>query len=153
VGSWDHVYAEPTNCLRILAVLADGYSSDDQAEKFDTETVENGSDFTPAILTDAEDATVIFIRRVTDPAVFSPGFTDTLSWSLASMLAGPIIKGETGRAEAVRCLGMAQNAYAAATGLSANQAKVDMEFMPSTIAARDQGADVTGTAHITRPWE
>ena len=40
---------------------------------------------------------------VTDTTTFSPLFVVTLSWHLASMLAGPIIKGDQGAAEAIRC--------------------------------------------------
>ena len=35
--------------------------------------------------------------------LFSPLFINTLSWHLASMLAGPVIKGDQGAAEAKRC--------------------------------------------------
>ena len=39
----------------------------------------------------------------TDTTKFSPLFVVTLSWHLASMLAGPIIKGDQGMAQAKRC--------------------------------------------------
>ena len=39
---------------------------------------------------------------ITDPSLFSPLFVSTLSWHLASMLAGPVIKGDQGMAEAKR---------------------------------------------------
>jgi hypothetical protein len=48
---------------------------------------------------------------------------EALSWFLAVRLAGPIIKGETGRQEALRCLQYASLAFESATGLSAKQAK------------------------------
>lgn len=137
VGSWDHVYAEPSNCLRILAILPTGYTKDSQTVEFDTESDASGNGL---ILTDAEDATARFIARVTDPARFTPGFTEALSWFLASALAGPIIKGETGRAEAIRCLQAAQLAFSMATGLSATQSKKVLDFAPSGIAARGLGA-------------
>ena len=47
-----------------------------------------------------------------------------LSWQLASMLAGPIIKGDAGAAEAKRCTGMAQAFIAKAAESDANQRKV-----------------------------
>jgi hypothetical protein len=133
VGSWDHVYAEPNNCLRILAVLPSGYLTDDATVEFDTETDETGQGL---ILTDAEDATAIFIARITDPGKFTPGFVEALSWFLAVGLAGPIIKGETGRAEAARCLQYASLAFESATGLSAKQSKKALNHIPSFIAAR-----------------
>ena len=41
--------------------------------------------------------------------MFSPLFVLTLSWNLASMLAGPVIKGDQGAAEAKRCIQMMSN--------------------------------------------
>lgn len=138
VGSWDYVYAEPSNCLRLLSILPGTYTSDDDGVEYDTETASDGQGI---ILTDATDAVARFIVRVTDPGKFSPGFTEALSWYLAASLAGPIIKGETGRAEAIRCLQMAAMAFASATGLSANQARKRLEHVPAFIAARGATVD------------
>ena len=44
--------------------------------------------------------------KITDPSEFSSLFVITLAWHLASMLAGPIIKGDQGMAEAKRCTQM-----------------------------------------------
>ena len=44
--------------------------------------------------------------KITDTPIFSDLFVITLSWHLASMLAGPIIKGDQGMAEAKRCTQM-----------------------------------------------
>lgn len=142
ISSWLHVYAEPATCIRLLTILPTGYASDDQGMEFDTETDEDGAGI---ILTNAEDATARFIARVTDPARFSPGFTETFSWALAAVLAGPIIKGETGRTEALRCIQMAQATFSSATGLSANQAKRTLDFVPSSIAARGEWNPNDGT--------
>jgi hypothetical protein len=84
------------------------------------------------ILTDAiKDATARFVARVTDPGKFTPGFTETFSWFLAASLAGPIIKGETGRAEAIRCI-QAASWPSAPHRLSANQAKRGWSISPSS---------------------
>ncbi|CAB4198779.1 hypothetical protein UFOVP1324_6 [uncultured Caudovirales phage] len=133
MGSWDHIYAEPNNCLRVIGILPSGYSSDDSVVDFDTETDETGQGL---ILTDAEDATARYVARITDPGKFTPGFTETFSWFLAASLAGPIVKGETGRTEALRCIQMASLAFASAAGLSANQAKRRLDHIPDFIAAR-----------------
>lgn len=138
MGSWDHVYAEPNNCLRLLSVLPTGYTSDDAGVEFDTETDDNGQGL---ILTDAQNATVLYLARVTDPGKFTPGFTEALSWYLAASFAGPIIKGETGRQEAVRCLQIAAAAFESATGLSARQSKKTLQHIPSFIAARGANTD------------
>ena len=133
MGSWDHIYAEPNNCLRVIGILPSGYSSDDSVVDFDTETDETGQGL---ILTDAEDATARYVARITDPGKFTPGFTETFAWFLAASLAGPLVTGETGRTEALRCIQMASLAFASAAGLSANQAKRRLDHIPDFIAAR-----------------
>lgn len=99
---WLYVYQRPVNALRLISVLA-SEENDESIQAFQEETI-NG---TPVILTNQEDAVLRYTVLVTDTTKFSPLFVTTLSWFLASMLAGPIIKGDTGAAEAKRCLSMA----------------------------------------------
>ena len=51
---------------------------------------------------------------ITDSTKFSPLFVVTLSWQLAAMLAGPVIKGDQGMAEAKRCTAMMARYFATA---------------------------------------
>lgn len=146
VGGWDYVYAEPNNCLRLLTILPTGYTKDSQGVEYETETDETGAG---VILTNAQDATAIFTARVSDPGKFSPGFTETFAWFLAAAMAGPIIKGETGRAEQLRCLQVAMAAFGEATRLSANQSRVRLDHIPSFIAARG-GADTEDNSFAIR---
>lgn len=136
VGSWNYVYGEPNNCLRILGVVPGTYTDDQQTVPFETEVDSTGQGI---ILTDAQNAVAFYSLRITDAARFSPGFVEALSWFLAAVLAGPLVKGETGRQETQRCLQMAQLAFASATGLSAGQAKTALDFTPSGIVARGGG--------------
>lgn len=148
LAAWTYVYAEPANCLRIVNVLPYGYSSDDQGVEYDTETDSTGQGL---ILTNAISATARYIRKTTDPGKFSPGFTEAFSWFLAAGLAGPIIKGETGRQESQRCVQMAALAFASAAGLSANQARKRLNHIPDFIQARGAGTVTdTGEGLITR---
>lgn len=117
--SWAYAYALPTNCLKVLAVIQDGandyaaITSDDDLtagqpyspQPFAVEALASG---TRAILTDQDDAVARYIVKVTDPTVFSPLFTDALVWKLAAMIAGPLIKGDSGMAMAVKCEQMAE---------------------------------------------
>lgn len=146
-GPWPYVYAEPNNVLRVLACLPTGYSTDQDGVEFDTESDASGQGL---ILAKTEIEHIRSVYRITDPGRFSPGFVETLSWFLASILAGPIVKGETGRAESVRCLQASQIAFASATGLSAAQSKITLSFTPSFIVARGQSGDITGDAEISR---
>lgn len=131
--AWTFVYAEPANCLRMVAILPLSYANDSQTEGYDTEVDVDGQ---PLVLTNTEDATARFIVRVTDAARFTASFTEAFSWFLAAGLAGPIIKGETGRQEAIRCWQVAGQQFALATGLSANQAKRRLDHVPDFILAR-----------------
>ena len=63
----------------------------------------NWSYATQIILTNLETATARFTILVTDTTKFSPLFIDALGWLLAAHLAGTVIKGDAGRAEAKRC--------------------------------------------------
>lgn len=134
ISSWLYAYAEPNLCLRIINILPGGYTSDDTGVIYETETDDTGQGI---VLTNAADATCRFIAQIEAPGRFSPGFTEALTWFLAASMAGPIIKGETGRAEAIRCVQMASLAFSSATGLSANQARKRLSHIPEFIAARD----------------
>lgn len=142
--SWDYCYAVPTGMLNALAVIpAD--SQDDYSEQYGTtwagipltdstlptnqyvtrpyviETLDDGTD---VILTDEADAVLRYTVRVTDTSKFSPLFVTTLSWHLASMLAGPVIKGDAGRAEAKRCADVMLGYLSRAVESDANQRRV-----------------------------
>lgn len=112
---WQHAYARPADCLKVLAILPADATSD-VANSFSNDrflhgavpalcTVYTPQDFTTEIdantgnqiiLANQENALVRYTRAVTDTSKFSPLFTDTLGWYLASYLAGPVLKGETG---------------------------------------------------------
>lgn len=131
--TWDYAYAEPADALKLLSVLPASAANDTDTEEFESETTADG---TPIILTNLEDASLRYVARVTDTTVFSPMFIDTLGWMLASYLAGPLIKGDTGAAAGKSCL---QNAFVAlrqAQVSDANQRKVRPEKTPSWIAGR-----------------
>ena len=148
---WDYAYAQPADALNIIAVLPPDASDDYSTrlsptdtpgyyannspvmaagryvpQPFNCEIDANGAEI---IYTDQEQAVLRYTARVTDPSKFSPLFVNTLSWHLASMLAGPIIKGDQGAAEAKRCMAMMQAYLSKAIESDANQRKA----MPSHI--------------------
>ena len=114
-------------------MLPAGASSDDESAEFDIESDTSGA---TVILTDEEDASLKYIALVTDTTVFPPLFVMALSWQLASLLAGPILKGDAGAAEAKRCAGLAQAYLAQAAQSDANQRKVRPVHAPDWMAAR-----------------
>lgn len=125
---WKYAYAVPGDAINLISVLPpDAY--DDYSTRFvpsDTPmylynyspmiaagryvpqafTVETRPDGSQVLYTNQENAVLRYTAHVTDPTLFSPLFVMTLSWHLASMLAGPIIKGDAGAAEAKRCAQM-----------------------------------------------
>lgn len=121
---WLYTYAQPANAVRIIAVIAPDATTGggSKPQPFSCEVNNAGTDI---ILTDQVDAMARYIALVTDTTKFSPLFVTTLSWHLASMLAGPLIKGEAGAAEAKRCSAMAQAYLAEAKNSDASQRKVD----------------------------
>jgi hypothetical protein len=136
---WDYCYAMPADALNILAVLPND-STDDysigthsgyglfspplmsggnyQPQPFNCESLEDG---TQVIYTDQVNAACRYSGQVEDTAKFSPSFVTTLSWLLAAYLAGPVIKGEAGAAEAKRCLANFQAALSKSVESDANQ--------------------------------
>lgn len=118
VEQWKYVYQSPPGVLNYLSILApdapDDYSqafpmaytqqgivNNGQGiytpQPFEVETLQDG---TQVIYTNQEEATLRYTVSVTDPTLFSPLFIEALSHYLASKLAGPVLKGEVGRAEA-----------------------------------------------------
>jgi hypothetical protein len=140
---WKYAYEQPSDCLNAVAVLAPTATDDYSAalplpfsqsgivssgqglytpQHYICETDERGRS---VILTNQEDAVLRYVAYVTDTTKFSPLFTQTLSWQLAALLAGPIIKGDAGAAEAKRCLQMASAYMAKATESDSQQRRVN----------------------------
>ena len=143
---WSYAYAQPADALNIIAVLppnsSDDYSSGvpDSAggpyvpQPFSCEINETGAS---VIYTDQADAVLRYSASVSDPTRFSPLFTMTLSWHLASMLAGPIIKGDAGAAEAKRCIQLADAIARKAALFDAVQDRGQPTHTPGWVSARN----------------
>lgn len=145
---WDYAYGVPADALRILAVIPSD-ATDDFAEAIVTNGMpvvssmvgqpfarEIDSTGRSVIYTDQEDAAARYVAFVTDTTKFSPLFVTTLSWHLASMLAGPVIKGDVGAAEAKRCEAMAARWLGLAKTGDSQQRNVQPAHVPSWIGNR-----------------
>jgi hypothetical protein len=124
-STWLFAYAMPANVINAISVLApdalDDYSQNFGVQQQDTlaavwpvypdfawfdpaancytpqpYSIEIDDDGNQIILTNQQNAVLRFTMFVTDPTRFSPLFVLALSYLLASMLAGPIIKGDAG---------------------------------------------------------
>ena len=136
---WDYSYALPGDCLRVLAVQPASVSDDNIVGgvsvpcEFSLESNDAGS---TVIYTDQQNAVARYVARVTDTTKFSPTFVIALSWELAAMLAGPLIKGDVGSSESARCLQMAEIELAKAVRSDASNRRVRLSYVPSFIQGR-----------------
>lgn len=155
---WKYAYALPGDCLSPISVLPiDAY--DDYATKFvPTDTPYWSHNYSPVVaagrytpqpysiemdaagnqvlFTNLENAVLRYTSYVTDTTRFSPLFVMALSWHLASMLAGPIIKGDQGAAEAKRCTQMMAGYLSQAEMSDANQRNIKVEHIVPWTAGR-----------------
>jgi len=155
---WQYAYAMPGDASDIIAVLPPE-ARDDYSTNFTPETypdfytnyspsvaagqyvpqkfaVEVAADGSEIILTNQKQAVLRYHARISDPTKFSPLFTITLSWHLASMLAGPVIKGDQGAAEAKRCVAMTTLYLGKAMEADSNARKIQPEQIVPWIAGR-----------------
>lgn len=134
---WQYAYAVPADASGIIAVTPPDASNDyieygmDVPQKFVIETDIHGK---RVLYTNQKDAHARYNAKIVDTTLFSTIFTISLSWHLASMLAGPIIKGDVGAAEAKRCAQVA-SAYMmqAKTHDATTQAEIKPPHTPSWI--------------------
>tara|TARA_S200002703_G_scaffold160089_2_gene176896 strand:+ start:4084 stop:7842 length:3759 start_codon:yes stop_codon:yes gene_type:complete len=67
------------------------------------------------ILTDLEDALMLYVAKVTDPSKWSTKFITALAWRMVFHMAGGIVKGEEGAKKAAMAMQMADRIARAAT--------------------------------------
>lgn len=152
-STWRYCYAMPTQVVNLIAVLApdalDDYSVGAPAawaptsplisagaytpQPFVTETLADGTD---VIYTNQENAVLRYTAIVTDAAKFSPLFVELLSWLLASHLAGPVLKGDTGTAAAQRTFSTFKQRFNDAVESDANQRRVQPTHNVAWLTAR-----------------
>lgn len=148
---WKYSYAAPADMMVAVAVLPPE-AENDYATKFTPSdypywnanytpivaagqyvpqrfSVETDTAGNKVIYTDQDGALLRYQALVNDPTKFDPLFTLALSWHLASMLAGPVIKGEEGAAEAKRCTQMALMYLGQARASDANQRDVKVQHI------------------------
>lgn len=144
---WTFAYTRPADALKVLAIQ--GHDEPDPGSGGPAQTPhafisEAGPEGTQIIYCNVPNAIARYVARTEVPESFSPLFVTTLTWQLASMLAGPIIKGAEGRAESKRCAQMAQAYLSQATEHDANQRSVRMQHTPGAISARGGSPDGAG---------
>jgi hypothetical protein len=161
VGPWRHMYALPSGVINALAVQEQQAPGEYEAwfgpvehdyfppypqgylpvpgaplvvpQPFAIETRVDGSQM---VLTNVCDAVLRYTTLVEDTTKFSPLFTLALSYLLASMLAGPLIKGDAGMAAATQQMEAFNAVKGQAMASDANQRKTRVEPAVSWIRGR-----------------
>lgn len=132
---WQYCYAKPQDALCIRAVMASDATGDSKDDR-QPYTIETNAAGQEVILTNQPDAICLYTKGNINPSRFPPLVVIAMSWQLASMMSGPLIKGDAGSAEAKRCEQIASSWLSRAAANDANQRKVDLEFTPTWIAQR-----------------
>jgi hypothetical protein len=160
-GTWAFAYATPADALCMVAVIPADAPDDYEAwmgpmrqdrfpshlqgylpvpgapeyvpQPFSCETQKDGSQI---VLTNVRNAILRYKALVEDTTQFSPLFTMALSYLLASMLAGPLIKGDAGIAAGEQMLQMFNVFKTHAVASDANHRKTQIEPAVSWIRGR-----------------
>lgn len=144
---WSYAYAKPADALDILAVQ--GPTETDWAagtltgepHAYVCEANASGAE---VLYCNVENAVVRYVARVQSTTRFPPLFITALTWQLASMLAGPLIKGDAGMAEAKRCAQMAQAYLSRAVARDTDQRHVSTSHTPDWLRARGASPAASG---------
>ena len=157
MDQWLYVYQMPSDAINVIAVLPNDAPDDYSAlsyvptdsgyqpvymapaalaympQRYSIEMLSTGQQ---VICTNQENALLRYTYRVTDTTKFSPLFTMSLGWLLASMLAGPVMKGDVGAAEGKRCYQMFQAHLIKATTSDGVQRDIKPQQVVPWIAGR-----------------
>lgn len=151
---WQYIYQAPSNVLNYIAVL-DQNAMDDYSQQFpmaytQVGLVNNGQglytpqdfvveslvDGTQVIYTNQDNAMLRYTAKVTDPTKFTPLFVEALSHYLSAKLAGPLLKGDQGAAEAKRQMQLFQLHMEKAVESDSNQRRLQVKQSTPWMAAR-----------------
>lgn len=98
VSGFDYVYDYPTDCLEAREIYNSAKASDNDLIPFRVGI--NDANNKKTILTDQEQAELIYTIAATNTAVFDASLVDVLSWRLAAELAVPL-RGSTSLRESL----------------------------------------------------
>jgi hypothetical protein len=155
---WEYAYALPADCLVALSVMPPDAQDDYATRVVPTDSPLWAHNYSPVVaagryvpqpyslemdaagneilLTNQENAHLRYSYIVTDTTKFSPLFIIALSHLLASYLAGPVLKGDTGIQISRQQMATAMGYLAQARTSDANQRKVNVEHIVPFIAGR-----------------
>lgn len=129
---WAYAYEKPADCMRARRIMTDsGTMLEDDSELFELEGT--------TILTNKADAVLVYTKPLLDASKYPPSFVSTVSYMLASYLAGPILKGDDGARASSALLKTARTYAASALASDGNQSKRNpsAQYIPSSTQARN----------------
>lgn len=88
VDDWDYVYQYPADCVAARLIL--NVASVDPKDRIPFEVGVNAAKSSRVILTDEEDAILVYTALVSNTVVYDALFVDALAWRLAAELAVPL---------------------------------------------------------------
>jgi hypothetical protein len=155
---WQYAYAAPGDMMVAVSVLPPESDDDYTSRRIPADqpgwaynytpivaagmyvpqaySIETDSSGNKVIYTNQKDALLRYQALVTDSTKFDPLFTIALSHYLASMLAGPVLKGDAGAAESKRQLQLMLVYLQQARASDANQRNIKPEHLTSWISGR-----------------
>jgi len=132
-AEWSFAFSQPTDCLRVLKVLMKGAGKNHPGEDFELYTESDGHTL---ILTNVDyddsgaaghTAYTDFVFRTTNTTTFPEEFTIALSYYLASLLAGALIKGSKGIQLAGAMRALTNESIAVLDALNKQEQQVSLE--------------------------
>jgi hypothetical protein len=148
--TWQYAYAVPNDCLDVMAIIDSTATNDYNGtngsqdvytyiptsfspQEYAVEVDSTGAD---VIYTNQANAVCRYTTSVTDTSKFPPLLVVAISYQLASFLAGPIIKGETGSAMTTKFLQLAQAFLSKAKSSDSMQRQIKVDHNVPWIAGR-----------------
>lgn len=145
-ADWAYAYVLPSTCLRPLEALTPGTpalnlgagETDTGSYPFRLEAAQDGQ---LLLYTNQTAAFLRYIDRITDTTRFPPLVVLAMARLLASYLAGPILKGDSGLKASAAQLQLFEREMAQAAAADARIGHRDLsQYRPAWITARDGGA-------------
>lgn len=148
---WTYAYALPSDMMTAISVLGPESEGDYTvplipqrfidpvswtAKATQPYVIETDATGTKVLYTNQESALLRYQARVTQTTLFDPLFAMALTHHLASMLAGPILKGEAGSAESKRQAQMMYAYVQQARASDSSQRSLDVTHTVGWIAGR-----------------
>ena len=133
---WQYAYSLPADMMTAVSLLAHDASEDYTHGGEIPFTIELNSSHQKVLLTNEMNAVLRYTAYVTDTTTFNPLFITALSWNLAGFLAGPLLKGDVGAAEAKRCQTMVEYFIGKAMATDSNMRKISPHHSVGWITGR-----------------